>query len=259
MVSGASGALSRKCWRDGQNVRTAVCVAGEIDTLMNLLDKESRVLEPRPALAVPSGRTIPRWWIALKRAVDIAVSALVLLGAAPLLLLAALAIVCVSPGSPFFAQPRVGRDGRVFRMFKLRTMIHGAHLLHDGIRHLNEVSGPVLKIRNDPRLHAAGGILRRTSIDELPNFVNVLLGDMSVVGPRPPLPAEVAHYDSFALRRLSMKPGVTCLWQISGRSSVHFDEWMELDNRYLETWTPWGDLAIIARTIPAVLRGDGAH
>ncbi|MBV8149955.1 MAG: sugar transferase [Candidatus Eremiobacteraeota bacterium] len=178
---------------------------------------------------------------------------------APITILAALAIVVASPGSPFFWQTRVGQGGRLFRMCKFRTMENGAHLLHEEMRELSHVQGPVLKIRNDPRLHLLGSILRRTSIDELPNFINVLRGEMSIVGPRPPLPNEVEHYDASALRRLSVKPGVTCLWQISGRSNVSFEEWMELDNRYIDTWTPLGDLAIILKTVPAVIRGEGAH
>jgi len=173
--------------------------------------------------------------------------------------LAAVAISIVSPGPPMFLQTRVGKGGRTFRLFKFRTMDVGAHLLHDEMRPFNEVDGPVLKIRNDPRLHALGSILRRTSIDELPNFINVLRGEMSVVGPRPPLPCEVEHYDDHAMRRLTVKPGVTCLWQINGRSNVTFEHWMQLDNEYIDTWTPMGDLGIIARTIPAVIRGVGAH
>jgi lipopolysaccharide/colanic/teichoic acid biosynthesis glycosyltransferase len=123
----------------------------------------------------------------------------------------------------------------------------------------NEVSGPVFKMRSDPRLHPLGALLRRTSIDELPNFINVLRGEMATVGPRPPLPSEVAHYDSYAMRRLEVKPGVTCLWQISGRSNVSFDQWMALDNAYIDSWTPLSDVWIILRTIPAVIRGIGAH
>lgn len=190
---------------------------------------------------------------------DIVISASALVLCAPLVALAAIGIVCVSPGSPFFFQERVGRDGRRFELLKLRTMIDGAHLFHDDMRPLNEADGPVLKIRNDPRLHALGKILRRTSIDELPNLINVLRGEMSIVGPRPPLPNEVARYDDFARRRLSVKPGVTCLWQISGRSNLSFDEWMRLDNRYIDSWSPLGDVWIVAKTIPAVLRGEGAH
>jgi lipopolysaccharide/colanic/teichoic acid biosynthesis glycosyltransferase len=153
----------------------------------------------------------------------------------------------------------VGKDGVAFKLFKLRTMVDGAHLYHDHMRSLNEVDGPVLKIRNDPRFHPLGKLLRRTSVDELPNLINVLRGEMSIVGPRPPLPSEVEHYDEYARRRLVVKPGITCLWQISGRSNLCFDEWMRLDNTYIETWNPLTDLAIIAKTVPAVLRGEGAH
>ena len=187
----------------------------------------------------------------------VAAGALVL--TAPLLAVAALAISVVSPGSPLFAQERVGKDGRRFKLYKLRTMVDGAHLQHSSLLEFNEVDGPAFKIRNDPRLHPLGKLLRRTSIDELPNLINVLRGEMSIVGPRPPLPSEVEHYDEAAHRRLSVKPGVTCLWQISGRSKLSFDEWMKLDNQYIDTWTPLGDLAIVARTIPAVVRGEGAH
>jgi lipopolysaccharide/colanic/teichoic acid biosynthesis glycosyltransferase len=190
---------------------------------------------------------------------DVALAGTALVAFSPLVLLATLGIALASPGSPFFLQERVGKDGRRFRLFKLRTMVDGAHLFHDDMRALNEVDGPVLKIRNDPRLHRLGKLLRRTSIDELPNLINVLRGDMSIVGPRPPLPQEVAHYDDYARRRLTVKPGITCLWQISGRSNVSFDEWMRLDNQYIDTWTPLGDLAIVAKTLPAVLRGEGAH
>ena len=209
--------------------------------------------------SLPTARSVPPWWLAAKRAIDVVGAFVGLVLASPLILLSALAIACVSPGSPFFAQERVGENGRRFRLFKLRTMVEGAHLEHERLKPHSEVGGPVFKMRNDPRLHALGGLLRRTSVDELPNFVNVLLGEMSLVGPRPPLPSEVEHYDRFALRRLTMKPGLTCLWQINGRSNVDFAEWMELDNRYVDTWTPWGDLAIILKTIPAVIRGEGAH
>lgn len=204
-------------------------------------------------------RAIPLWWHPAKRALDVGVAVLVLVLTAPVLLLAVLGIVIVSPGSPFFMQERVGLDGRRFKMLKLRTMVRDAERLLDDLRHLNEVSGPVFKIRKDPRVHALGGILRRLSLDEIPNFVNVLWGDMSVVGPRPPLPSEVEQYDAYARRRLTVKPGVTCLWQISGRSSLSFGEWMELDNRYIDSWSPALDVLIIAKTIPAVVRANGAH
>jgi len=210
-------------------------------------------------VTAPRRRVVPASWPILKRTTDVVIAGSVLVLAAPVIAVAAAVIACVSPGPPFFFQERVGKNGRRFQLCKLRTMIDGAHLIHDQMRPLSEVDGPVLKIRNDPRLHPLGKLLRRTSIDELPNLINVLRGEMSIVGPRPPLPKEVARYDDFALRRLSVKPGVTCLWQISGRSNVSFDQWMRLDNRYIDTWSPLGDLQIVLKTIPAVLRGEGAH
>ena len=204
-------------------------------------------------------RAVPRSWIVQKRAVDVLLGGVMLLLALPVIAIAALAIAIVDRGSPFFTQERVGMNGRRFRMFKLRTMVEGAHLMRAEVLHLNELDGPVFKIRNDPRLHPLGAFLRRSSIDELPNLINVLRGEMSLVGPRPPLPVEVQHYGSYARRRLTVPPGITCLWQISGRCSVSFDEWMRLDNEYIDTWSPLGDLAIIARTIPAVIRKEGAH
>lgn len=204
-------------------------------------------------------RDVPQSWPALKRWIDVLAGGLLLLLTLPIVALAAIGIACVTGGTPFFAQERVGMNGRRFNMLKLRTMVNGAHDLRQSVMHLNEVDGPVFKIRNDPRLHPLGRFLRRTSIDELPNLVNVVLGDMSLVGPRPALPSEVEHYDAMAMRRLSVPQGVTCLWQINGRSDVSFEHWMELDNHYVDTWTPLGDLAIIAKTVPAVLRRDGAH
>lgn len=209
--------------------------------------------------APPLERTVPQSWRTVKRLTDVALGAALLLLVSPIVAIAAVGIVCVTGGSPFFAQERVGIGGRRFKMYKLRTMINGAHAMREDLMHLNEVSGPVFKIRNDPRLHPLGRFLRRSSIDELPNLLNVVLGDMSLVGPRPALPCEVAHYDACARRRLTVPQGITCLWQINGRSEVSFEHWMELDNTYVDTWTPLGDLVLIARTIPAVLRKDGAH
>ncbi len=206
-----------------------------------------------------TSRIVPQSWHVAKRATDIVLGLLLLLIALPVIAVAALAIIVVDRGSPFYAQERVGQNGKRFRMFKLRTMVHGAHAMRDEILHLNEVEGPVFKIRNDPRLHAAGAFLRRTSIDELPNLCNVVLGSMSLVGPRPPLPSEVRHYSAAAQRRLTVPQGITCLWQISGRSELSFEEWMRLDNRYIDTWSPWGDLVILWATMPAVIRKDGAH
>jgi lipopolysaccharide/colanic/teichoic acid biosynthesis glycosyltransferase len=190
---------------------------------------------------------------------DIVLGGIALLVALPIIAIAAIAIAVIDRGSPFYSQERVGLNGRLFRMFKLRTMVEGAHEMRDDILHLNELDGPEFKIRNDPRLHPLGAFLRRTSIDELPNLFNVMRGEMSLVGPRPPLPSEVEHYSPYAMRRLTVTPGITCLWQINGRCSVSFDEWMRLDNEYIDTWSPLGDLVLLIRTIPAVIRKDGAH
>lgn len=211
------------------------------------------------ALRFSEGRTTPHWWWTAKRSIDLVLGTLLLLLALPCIVVAALAIVVFEGGAPFFAQERIGRNGRHFRMYKLRTMVEGAHEMREDIAHLNEADGPVFKIRNDPRCHPLGRFLRRTSIDELPNFVNVIRGEMSLVGPRPALPSEIERYDEFALRRLSVPQGVTGLWQIGGRSSLSFSQWMALDNRYVDEWTPLRDLAIVIRTIPVVLRRDGAR
>jgi lipopolysaccharide/colanic/teichoic acid biosynthesis glycosyltransferase len=207
----------------------------------------------------PAAPARPGWFAPTKRVLDVGLGLVLLLVSSPVILAAAAGIVAVSGGSPFYRQDRVGLGGRRFRMFKLRTMVRGAHAMLPNLRRFNEADGPVFKMRDDPRLHRLGAFLRHTSIDELPNFFNVLLGDMGIVGPRPPLPEEVAHYDEYALRRLVVKPGVTCLWQISGRSHLSFEEWMALDNAYIDAWSPWYDLEIVAKTIPAVLRGVGAH
>jgi lipopolysaccharide/colanic/teichoic acid biosynthesis glycosyltransferase len=219
-------------------------------------------LLPRVSQAVEAptvARSVPEWYGSAKRAIDVTVASVGLLMTAPILVVAMAGIVAVTGDGPLYRQERVGYGGQRFKMWKLRTMVRNAHERRHEIHHLNEADGPVFKVRRDPRLHPLGGFLRRTSIDELPNFVNVLMGEMSIVGPRPPLPEEVAAYDRRAMCRLSVKPGVTCLWQISGRSELTFEQWMALDRTYIEGWTPFGDLAIIARTIPAVIRGVGAH
>jgi lipopolysaccharide/colanic/teichoic acid biosynthesis glycosyltransferase len=229
-------------------------------SIAELRRPSSRPVADLPAgVPFPAAPARPGWYAVAKRALDVVLSLALLALTSPAVLLAMLAIVAVSGGSPIYRQDRVGLGGRRFRMFKLRTMVRGAHAMLPELRKFNEADGPVFKMRDDPRLHAVGAFLRRTSIDELPNFLNVLLGEMAIVGPRPPLPEEVAHYDGYALRRLVVKPGITCLWQISGRSHLSFEEWMALDNAYIDHWSPWYDLAIVAKTVPAVLRGVGAH
>lgn len=207
-------------------------------------------------VAVPA---IPPAWHFYKRMVDITLVSILVIVTAPIVLASVLFIVAVSRGSPIFSQARVGKDGRIFKMHKLRTMVCGAHLQHDQMLKMNGGNGPTLKVKRDPRLIPGGTFLRRYSIDELPNLWNVLSGDMSLVGPRPPLPNEVAQYDDRAFRRLTVKPGVTCLWQISGRADISFEKWIELDNQYIDNWSPMLDLKILARTIPAVFLARGAY
>lgn len=211
------------------------------------------------AIEYVADRDVPAAWGSLKRGLDVVLGVAFCAVAVPIIALAALAIFVVTGGSPFYAQERIGQYGRRFHMFKLRTMVENAHEMRDDLMHLNECDGPVFKIRNDPRLHPLGRVLRRTSIDELPNLFNVLRGEMSLVGPRPALPCEVEHYDTYAMRRLAVPQGITGLWQIMGRTDVPFEEWMRLDNEYVDTWTPSTDLVILVKTIPAVLRKDGAH
>jgi lipopolysaccharide/colanic/teichoic acid biosynthesis glycosyltransferase len=173
--------------------------------------------------------------------------------------LIALAIRLDSPGPVIFRQVRVGKGGRLFTMYKFRTMRVGAEQEQERLRALNEASGPIFKIRNDPRVTRVGRILRRLSLDELPQLVNVLKGEMSLVGPRPPVPSEVEAYKPWQRQRLSAIPGMTGLWQISGRSDLTFDEMCLLDIYYIENWSPLLDLEIMLRTIPRVIMGEGAY
>jgi exopolysaccharide biosynthesis polyprenyl glycosylphosphotransferase len=194
----------------------------------------------------------------VKRAIDLTVAGTLLVLAAPALAVAGALIKLTSPGPVLFRQVRCGLYGRPFHMLKLRTMHQDAEQRRKDLEHLNEATGPVFKIRNDPRVTTVGRFLRRWSIDELPQLLNVIRGDMSLVGPRPPIPAEVAQYETFQRRRLSMRPGLTCLWQVNGRSDIGFERWVELDLEYIDAWSLGHDFKILARTVPAVLRGKGA-
>jgi len=195
----------------------------------------------------------------VKRVMDVVGAGVLLVLFSPLLLAAALAIKLTTAGPVIFAQTRFGLNRRQFRMFKFRTMVPEAESLQPALESLNEAVGPVFKIRDDPRLTPVGRVLRRTSIDELPQLVNVLRGDMSLVGPRP-LPLRDVHRfaEAALMRRFSVRPGLTCLWQISGRSNLGFDEWIRLDLKYIDEWSLWLDLRILVQTVPAVLRGEGA-
>jgi exopolysaccharide biosynthesis polyprenyl glycosylphosphotransferase len=211
------------------------------------------------ALIAHSGSRIEEWPVFTKRILDVTLSALLIALFAPLLLIVAILIKSTSRGPVLFVQKRIGLNKRQFNVYKFRTMVTDAEQRMREIEHLNEVSGPVFKIKNDPRITPLGRILRKTSIDELPQLFNVLGGAMSLVGPRP-LP--VRDYEGFnedwQRRRFSVKPGVTCLWQVSGRSSIPFEKWMELDLQYIDQWSLQLDFEILLLTIPAVFRGSGA-
>jgi exopolysaccharide biosynthesis polyprenyl glycosylphosphotransferase len=197
--------------------------------------------------------------LVVKRTVDVigAVAALIVLS--PVMALAALAVKLTSPGPVFFTQERCGLNRRPFRMIKFRTMVYNASDLQTVLESKNEAVGPVFKIARDPRVTRVGRFLRKTSIDELPQLFNVLRGEMSLVGPRPLPMRDVRRFRRGTdMRRFSMTPGLTCLWQVSGRSTVGFGEWVQLDLQYIDDWSLQQDLEILVRTVPAVIRGDGA-
>ncbi|PYX87426.1 MAG: sugar transferase [Acidobacteria bacterium] len=193
-----------------------------------------------------------------KRFADTALAALLLFLLAPLLLVIALLVRLTSPGPVLYRQTRCGLGGRRFTVLKFRSMVQNAEQLRAGVEHLNEADGPVFKIAADPRVTPIGRWLRRTSLDELPQLWNILRGDMSFVGPRPPIPEEVEKYESWQRRRLRMRPGLTCLWALEGRSQLNFDRWMQLDLSYIDRWSLWLDAQIFLKTIPHVLFGRGA-
>jgi exopolysaccharide biosynthesis polyprenyl glycosylphosphotransferase len=210
-----------------------------------------------PVLSVPAAVDGPR--LLVKRAMDIAGATLGLLLLSPVLVAVALTVKLTSPGPVLFSQLRYGRNRRRFKMYKFRTMVDGAEAQQPQLEELNEARGPVFKIRRDPRITPFGGFLRRTSLDELPQLLNVVRGDMSLVGPRPLPLRDVNRFDEGRLmRRFSVLPGITGLWQVSGRSSLPFDEWHRLDLAYIDRWSLTMDLWILVRTIPAVLSGKGA-
>lgn len=199
------------------------------------------------------------WQLLMKRIFDVVCSTVLLILLSPLFLMVTLLIKLTSSGTVFFTQKRVGINKRQFTMYKFRTMVPAAESFQEQLVHLNEMNGPVFKIKNDPRVTPVGRILRKTSIDELPQLLNVLKGDMSLVGPRA---MSVRDYEFFSQdwqrRRFSVPPGITCLWQVHGRNTIPFEEWMALDMQYIDRWSFWLDLKILALTIPAVFRGLGA-
>jgi exopolysaccharide biosynthesis polyprenyl glycosylphosphotransferase len=211
-----------------------------------------------PLLGVKEA-TIPRAGRLMKRAIDIGLSALALLVAAPVMLLVAIVVRLESPGPAIFKQTRIGQRGRPFTFYKFRSMRQGAEEEQAQLLDRNEASGPLFKIKDDPRLTRVGRFIRRSSLDELPQFFNVLRGEMSLVGPRPGPPHEVAQYLPWHRQRLHIPPGITGLWQVSGRSDLTFDEMCLLDIYYIENWSLGLDFTILLRTIPRVILGDGAY
>ena len=240
--------------RGGQAVKLVTLKPGEAAG-MGSLGPDPEVAEAAERLR--AGRLGYRF---LKRAFDVAFSAVVLVLLSWLFLVVAIAIKIDDPSGPvFFGQERVGRDGRRFRMWKFRSMVPDAEARLEELQAKNEKTGPVFKMRDDPRVTRVGRFIRKTSIDELPQFLNVFLGDMSVVGPRPALPREVAAYTPRQGQRLLVKPGMTCYWQTRrNRDSITFDEWVELDLLYIKKCSAWSDLKLIIQTVGVVLTAQGS-
>ncbi len=203
-------------------------------------------------------KPLPVTGAALKRIIDFFGALVGLLVLAPVMVGAALAIKLTSRGPIFFKQKRLTKGGETFNMWKFRTMVVNADLLKDLLTQQNEMSGPVFKMKNDPRITPVGRILRKYSVDELPQLINVLIGDMSLVGPRPPVHREVVKYRRWQARRLTVKTGLTCIWQISGRNNIDFENWMRMDLQYIDQWSLWLDVKILVRTVAVVVKGDGA-
>ena len=223
-------------------------------------------LNARPAMHTGSTRRMAVWKFTvtlsygLKRFFDILLSLLALIVLLPLFIVIAIAVKLSSKGPVFFIQERVGLYGRNFFFYKFRSMYQDAEVRKAALMDQNQsADGVIFKMKNDPRITPVGRILRRTSMDELPQFFNVLFGDMSLVGPRPPLPSEVALYSLEDRKRLNVKPGITCLWQIKGRSDIPFKEQVKLDKEYIRSQSLWKDLLILIRTVPAILSGKGAY
>lgn len=246
--------IMAQCTEQGITVRFIV------DKLFDLPNTKSRMecLEDTPLFSVYMGPE-ENWAFIVKRVVDFVLSAVFLVLLVPLFVLVGILIGLTSQGPVFFVQDRVGHNKRRFRMYKFRTMKKEAEILQEELEGLNEAEGPVFKINNDPRITKIGKILRKTSIDELPQLVNVLKGDMSLVGPRPlPLRDYRRFQKNWQKRRVSVKPGITGLWQVCGRNDLSFDRWIELDMEYIDHWSLFLDFKILMKTIPVVLSGKGA-
>ena len=194
-----------------------------------------------------------------KRIIDIIGAGLGLILLSPIIAIVACAVKFTSKGPVFFSQKRVGKNGELFEMYKFRSMVVNAEELKENLEEQNEMSGPMFKIKDDPRITKVGKFIRKTSIDELPQLWNVLKGDMSLVGPRPSLPKEVEQFDNWMFKRLSVRPGLTCYWQVSGRNNIDFEDWMKLDCRYVDERNLWIDIKLIFKTVFVLFGDKNAH
>ena len=194
-----------------------------------------------------------------KRGIDVIVAGVGLILLSPIITIVACAIKLTSKGPIFFLQKRVGKNGELFNMYKFRSMVVKAEELKEKLKHKNEMSGPMFKMKDDPRVTKVGKFIRKTSLDELPQLWNVLKGDMSLVGPRPSLPKEVEQFDSWMFKRLTVRPGLTCYWQVSGRNNIDFEDWMKLDVKYVEERNLWIDIKLIFKTVGVLFGDKNAH
>lgn len=250
---------------DNDEVRALIYACSEVGVTFRVYSELLSVVSQRSHLTyfkeLPfltfANHTKNYFALKVKEMLDFLFSFAIVIFISPVLLAIAVAIKIEDGGSIFFRQRRVGLNGRIFDCLKFRTMVENAEALRVKLENLNEQSGPVFKIKNDPRVTRVGRFLRKTSLDELPQFFNVLKGEMSIVGPRPPIPSEVQQYQRWQRRRLSMKPGITCIWQVSGRNNIPFEEWMKLDMLYIDTWSLKLDLILFLSTIKVVFTGEG--
>jgi exopolysaccharide biosynthesis polyprenyl glycosylphosphotransferase len=250
---------------DNEEVRALIYACSEVGVtfrvyseLLSVVSRRSHLTYFKELPFLTFGNNAKNYFaLKVKELLDFVFSFLIVILISPVMLAIAIAIKIEDGGSIFFRQKRVGLNGRLFSCLKFRTMVEDAEALRVKLENMNEQSGPVFKIKNDPRVTRVGRFLRKTSLDELPQFFNVLKGEMSIVGPRPPIPSEVQQYQRWQRRRLSMKPGITCIWQVSGRNNIPFEEWMKLDMLYIDTWSLKLDLMLFISTIKVVLTGDG--
>lgn len=254
--------------KDSTSMQRVVTDAATTPVVPEVEEQTATVIDLRTAepiieierLKPPSGLVVAsRAKLAIKRTIDVLVAGIALVLLSPLFVAVAIAIKATSRGPVFFKQPRVGKSGELFSFVKFRSMRTSAVYEKPQLKALNEKDGPIFKIRNDPRITKVGRVIRKLSIDELPQLAHVLTGKMSLVGPRPHLPEEVSAYDARAVRRLDVKPGITCIWQVSGRADLDFDTWIDLDLEYIDTWSLGLDAKLLVQTVPAVLTGKGAY